>query len=74
MVSRGGLAMTATMVMMAVLINKEICCYQPSSPTAASHYPVTQTLPLTFVAVAMAKALVAVVVVVAVAWQWRWQL
>ncbi len=50
--------------------DKEIHHHQPSSPTAASHCPVIQTLPLNFVAVAVARGVVVV-------WQcqgwWWWQ-
>jgi hypothetical protein len=50
--------------------DKEICCYQQSSPIAASRCPVTQTLPSTSVVVVLAVVRV-VVVAVAVAWWWR---
>jgi hypothetical protein len=45
------------------IISPEICRHQPSSPTATSCYPVTQTLPSTFVAVGMARAVAVAVVV-----------
>ncbi len=62
--------------------DEKICRHQPSSPVAASHCPVTQTLPLASGAVAVAVTrVVAVVVVVAVAVavvvvvvvEWWWQ-
>jgi hypothetical protein len=40
--------------------DEEICHHQPFSPTAASRYPVTQTLPLTSVVVAVARAVAVV--------------
>jgi hypothetical protein len=46
--------------------DKEIRCHQPSSPAAASHCPVTHSLPLTFVAVGVVMAVAVAVVVVVV--------
>jgi hypothetical protein len=55
--------------------DKEICCHQPSSFTAASSCPVTQMLPLTFVVVAVVVAVARVVTVAVVGWrcQGQWQ-
>ncbi len=53
----------------SILKDKEIRHHQPSSPPAASHCPVTQMLPSTFVAVVVARG-VAVAMVMAVVWQW----
>ncbi len=51
---------------MVGFFTKEISCHQPSSPATTNSFPVTQTLPSTFMAVAVARV-VAVVVVEAMA-------